>query len=147
MRGRGLNFEEIRHYLPGDDIRNIDWKVTARMRKPHSRVYTEERDRPGLLVVDQRINMFFGSQKAMKSVTAAEAAALGAWRMLGVGDRVGATVFNDQQIDEIRPHRSSKTVIRILENIVRQNHELSADNGRVSNPGQLNVVLERVCRL
>jgi uncharacterized protein (DUF58 family) len=147
MRGRGLNFEEIRHYLPGDDIRNIDWKVTARMRKPHSRVYTEERDRPALLVVDQRLNMFFGSQRAMKSVTAAEAAALGAWRVVGVGDRVGAVVFNDTHIEEIRPHRSNSTVMRILESIVRQNQMLKADNIQGSNSGKLNEVLERVCRL
>lgn len=61
LRGRGLNFEEIRRYLPGDDIRNMDWRVTARTRQPHVRVYTEERDRPVLLVVDQRQSMFFGS--------------------------------------------------------------------------------------
>jgi len=54
LRGRGLNFEELRRYFPGDDIRTIDWHVTARTRRPHVRVYTEERDRPLLLVVDQR---------------------------------------------------------------------------------------------
>ncbi len=78
LRGRGLNFEEIRGYLPGDDIRSMDWKVTARTRKPHIRVYTEERDRTVWLLVDQRISMFFGSRVSMKSVTAAEAAALAA---------------------------------------------------------------------
>jgi uncharacterized protein (DUF58 family) len=86
VRGRGLNFEEIRAYYPGDDIRTIDWKVTARTQKPHTRVFTEERERPALLVVDQRIDMFFGSQVNMKSVTAAEAAALGAWRILDQGE-------------------------------------------------------------
>ncbi len=147
LRGRGLNFEEIRDYLPGDDIRNIDWKVTARMRKPHSRVYTEERDRPALLIVDQRMSMFFGSQRAMKSVTAAEAAALGAWRVVGVGDRVGAIVFNDTETNEIRPHRSNKTVMRILETIVRHNNALNVENETPSRPKRLNEVLERVCRV
>jgi uncharacterized protein (DUF58 family) len=90
MRGRGLNFEEIRDYRPGDDVREIDWKVTARLQKPHVRVFNEERDRQALLVVDQRLSMFFGSRRAMKSVTAAETAAIGAWRVLGVGDRIGA---------------------------------------------------------
>ena len=71
LRGRGLNFEEIRGYLPGDDVRPMDWKVTARMREPHVRVYTEERDRPVLFLVDQRASMFFGSRRAMKSVAAA----------------------------------------------------------------------------
>ena len=89
LRGRGLNFE-IRRYQMGDDIRQIDWKVTARTRKTHSRVFTEERERTTLLLVDQRITMFFGSVKNMKSVTAAEAAALAAWRVLAQKDRVGA---------------------------------------------------------
>ncbi|UGX98167.1 DUF58 domain-containing protein [Bradyrhizobium barranii subsp. barranii] len=62
MRGRGLNFEEIRDYRPGDDVRSIDWKVTARLRKPHIRVFNEERDRQTILVVDQRLSMFFGSR-------------------------------------------------------------------------------------
>ncbi len=147
LRGRGLNFEEIRNYLPGDDIRNIDWKVTARMREPHTRVYTEERDRPVLLVVDQRLNMFFGSQRAMKSVTAAETAALGAWRVVGVGDRVGAIVFNDAETVEVRPHRSTRTVMRILSVIVAQNGALRSDSSEVSRPERLNEVLERACRL
>jgi uncharacterized protein (DUF58 family) len=97
LRGRGLNFEEIRAYQAGDDIRMIDWKVTARTREAHSRVFTEERDRPGLLLVDQRVNMFFGTRVYMKSVTAAEVAALSAWRLLKATDRVGALVFNDTQ--------------------------------------------------
>ncbi len=147
LRGRGLNFEEIRQYLPGDDIRSIDWKVTARMRTPHTRVYTEERDRPTLLVVDQRINMFFGSKRAMKSVTAAEVAALGAWRVLGVGDRVGAVVFNDTQIEEFRPHRSNRAVMRILEAVVRQNRMLRSDSDIIPQSGKLNEVLERICRI
>jgi uncharacterized protein (DUF58 family) len=97
LRGRGLNFEELRRYLPGDDPRTLDWKVTARTRRPHVRVYTEERDRAVLLVVDQRMSMFFGTSDRMKSVTAAELAALGAWRALDVGDRVGLVGFNDDK--------------------------------------------------
>jgi uncharacterized protein (DUF58 family) len=147
VRGRGLNFEEIRAYHPGDDIRTIDWKVTARTRKPHTRVFTEERERPALLVVDQRIDMFFGSRVNMKSVTAAEAAALGAWRILGQGDRVGALVFNDTQIVEIRPHRSRTNVMRILETVVEMNRALRADQAAPPAPGMLNRVLEAVGRL
>ena len=89
LRGRGLNFEELRGYLPGDDVRAIDWKVTARMGEPYVRVYTEERDRPALIVVDQRMSMFFGSRLNMKSVTAAEAATVAAFAILEQGDRVG----------------------------------------------------------
>src|SRR5690606_25655237 len=112
LRGRGLNFDEIRHYLPGDDIRQIDWKVTARTREPHSRIYTEERERPALMVVDQRLSMFFGSRRQLKSVTAAEAAALVAWRTIAVKDRVGMVLFDDAECVTIRPQRSASGVMR-----------------------------------
>jgi uncharacterized protein (DUF58 family) len=87
LRGRGPSFEALRRYQPGDDIRTMDWRVTARLRSPHVRVYTEEKDRAVLLVVDQRINMFFGTRERMKSVTAAELAALGGW----LGPAAGTT--------------------------------------------------------
>jgi len=146
-RGRGLNFEEIRAYRAGDDIRMIDWKVTARTREAHSRVFTEERDRPGLLLVDQRVNMFFGTRVYMKSVTAAEAAALSAWRLLKATDRVGALVFNDTQVTHIRPHRSQATVMRILEAIVAMNGSLQADLDTPPNSAMLNRVLESAAQL
>ena len=76
LRGRGLNFEELRHYRAGDDIRTLDWKVTHRTGKPHVRVYTEERERCVIMLVDQRRSMFFGTRAKMKSVVAAELAAI-----------------------------------------------------------------------
>lgn len=147
LRGRGLNFEEIRRYQAGDDIRSIDWKVTARTRKTHSRVYTEERERTTLLLVDQRITMFFGSVQRMKSVTAAEAAALAAWRVLEQQDRVGALVFNDSDIVEVRPQRSQSAVMRILHAIVLQNRALSVASGIESNLGMFNEALRHCDRL
>jgi uncharacterized protein (DUF58 family) len=147
LRGRGLNFEELRRYLPGDDIRNMDWKVTARTRKPHVRVYTEERDRPALLVVDQRLSMFFGSTRAMKSVAAAEATALAAWRVFHAGDRVGAIVFDDHDIVEIAPHRSRSRVMQILQAVVEKNHSLQANADLTPNPAMLNHALERALRM
>jgi uncharacterized protein (DUF58 family) len=143
LRGRGLNFEELRRYHPGDDIRTMDWKVTARTRTPHVRVYTEEKDRAVLLLVDQRQNMFFGSRDRLKSVTAAELAALAAWRALGVGDRIGAIIFNDTEMTEIRARRSRENVMQILGEVVRQNHVLTADSTVPANPGQLNNALEK----
>lgn len=144
IRGRGLAFEELRQYLPGDDVRTIDWRVTARSGKPFVRVYTEEKDRPVVLVVDQRINMFFGSRRAMKSVTAAEAAALSAWRALDQGDRVGGFVFNDTAIDEIRPDRSRAAVMRLLQAVSQRNSELCAETPTQRNPAQLDSVLDKV---
>jgi uncharacterized protein (DUF58 family) len=146
MRGRGLNFEEIRDYRPGDDVRSIDWKVTARLQKPHVRVFNEERDRQALLVVDQRLSMFFGSRLAMKSVTAAHAAAIAAWRVLGVGDRVGAIVFNDREIVEAKARRSRATVLQILSAVVAQNQALGVGRGLVTAPIMLNTALEHAER-
>ena len=124
LRGRGLDFEEVRNYVPGDDIRNIDWKVTARTQKTHSRVYSEEKEKPTLIVVDQSKSMFFGSQKRTKSVVAAELAALTAFKVLKDGDRVGGIVFADNGIDIIYPKRDRKNILRFLEKIVMRNREL-----------------------
>jgi len=127
LRGRGLNFEELRHYRPGDDIRTMDWKVTNRTGRPHVRTYTEERERTVVLMVDQRQGMFFGSKERMKSVVAAQSAALSAWRVLGAGDRVGAVVFNDERISQVRPHRSERNVLQICHQVCAMNHSLHAE--------------------
>jgi len=147
VRGRGLDFEELRNYVAGDDVRSIDWRVTARMQKPYVRVYSEERDRPTMLVVDQRINMFFGSRRSMKSVVAAEVAALAAWRVFSQGDRVGAFVFNDSTTEPVRIHRSRATVLRMLERISYQNKLLRSDLLTPAQPGKLNQVLDQVARI
>lgn len=147
LRGRGLNFEEMRDYLPGDDIRSIDWKATARTGSPHVRVFTEERDRPALLVVDQRMSMFFGSRLNMKSTTAAEAAAIAAFRILDAGDRVGGIVFDDEQQQEFPPRRQARTVYRLLESIAEMNAELHADRHVDPKPGSLNRVLKSIARI
>ena len=147
LRGRGLNFEELRRYLTGDDVRNIDWKVTARTRTPHVRVYSEEKDRKVLLVVDQRISMFFGTREKFKSVTAAEAAAIAAWRAIAVGDRVGALVFNDEEILETPPGASSSTVLSILGDIVKLNHSLNSNISTPPNDEMMNRCLESAARL
>ena len=124
LRGRGLDFEEVRNYVAGDDIRNIDWKVTARTQKTHSRVFSEEKEKPTLIVVDQSKSMFFGSQKVTKSVVAAKLAALAAFRVLKEGDRVGGVVFADNGIDIVYPKRDRRNILRFLEKIVQRNQEL-----------------------
>jgi len=147
LRGRGLNFEELRNYLPGDDTRNIDWKVTARTREPYIRVYTEEKDRTVWLLVDQRISMFFGSRWKMKSVVAAEAAAVAAWRVLSQGDRVGAVIFDDSDLQVVPPHRSEERVAQILKQVIEKNHALNAKSDIEPGPGMLNRALQRVAAL
>ncbi|MEL6204763.1 MAG: DUF58 domain-containing protein [Pseudomonadota bacterium] len=146
LRGRGLNFEEMRDYLPGDDVRAMDWKVTARTGTPHVRVMTEERDRPALIVVDQRMTMFFGTQHAMKSVTAAEAAALAAFSILDQGDRVGGIVFGDERTAEIRPKRNRASLHRFLSVLAEANGALRSDAPLVA-PLPFSRVLRSVLRI
>lgn len=147
LRGRGLDFEELRHYRPGDDIRNMDWRVTNRTGKPHVRVYTEERDRPVILVVDQRLSMFFGSQHKMKSVIAAELAALSAWRVLRQGDRVGAIIFNDQEILQLRPSRNERSLMTLLSRLTTMNQNLNVNTTAESCAGQLPIALQHAERM
>ena len=89
FRGRGMEYSESRIYLPGDDIRSIDWRVTARTGRTHTKLFHEERDRPILFVVDLGGHMRFGTRQAFKSVVVAEAASLLAWTAAQGGDRVG----------------------------------------------------------
>ena len=91
--------------------------------------------------------MFFGSQRAMKSVAAAETAAIVAWRILNVGDRIGGVVFNDTDIAETRPQRSRRIVLRLLNNLVVQNQALGIGRGIMRSPAMLNQALDRIRRL
>jgi uncharacterized protein (DUF58 family) len=124
FRGRGIDFEEVRSYQPGDDIRTIDWRVTARTGSAHTKMFREERERPVLIVVDQRSSMFFGSSHCFKSVLAGHLAGLLAWSALQGGDRVGGLVFNDEGNQEIRPRRSRKTGLALLSQVAAYNSAL-----------------------
>jgi uncharacterized protein (DUF58 family) len=146
VRGRGLDFEELRQYQPGDDVRTIDWAVTARMPQAFVRIYTEEKDRPVTVVVDQRINMFFGTRLAMKSVTAAEAAALCAWRAQSDGDRVAGVVFDDSTVYEHRLDRNRGALLRLLGRIATCNNAMRADAPIERKPEQLDAALELAAR-
>ncbi|MBV4545979.1 DUF58 domain-containing protein [Pseudomonas triticicola] len=143
LRGRGLNFDELRRYQPGDDLRHLDWRASLRTGKPVVRTFTEERDRPALIVVDQRMSMFFGSQRSFKSAVAAELAALAAWMVFHAGDRVGGLVFNDQRIDSIAPLRSRKRVEALLSRVVQQNRALNAGNPDAEDEDQMDKALQR----
>ncbi|MCT4590307.1 MAG: DUF58 domain-containing protein [Carboxylicivirga sp.] len=144
MRGRGLDFEEVRHYVPGDDIRNIDWKVTARTRKPHTKVFNEEKERPALVVVDQTSFLRFGSAQYLKSVMAAEAAALAAFRTTKKGDRCGGLVFSDDNIEWFPPKRSRNAILQLLKAVSQNNQELLHKKALKSNVGQFHLALKRI---
>lgn len=124
VRGRGIEFEEVRAYEAGDDIRNIDWRVTARTGSAHTKLFREERERPVYILVDQRSTMFFGSRQTLKSVQAVHAGALLAWATLDGGDRIGGLVLGDHEHHEVRPRRSRHAVLALLRLCHEFNHRL-----------------------
>jgi uncharacterized protein (DUF58 family) len=144
MRGRGLDFEEVRNYVPGDDIRNIDWKVTARTKRTHTKVFNEEKERPALVVVDQSSYMLFGSEHYLKSDIAAKAAALAAFRTVKKGDRCGGVVFNDEHIECFTPRRSRAAILQLLNAVCKQNNELTQKKKVTNNTLQLEKTLKRL---
>lgn len=117
QRGRGMAFAEVRLYQPGDDIRSIDWRVTARRQAPHTKLYEEERERPILLLCDLGPTLFFASAGAFKQVRCAQLAAILAWLALSAGDQVGGIVFNGESLNVQRPARRKKSVLRLLDTL------------------------------
>ncbi|MGR7122136.1 DUF58 domain-containing protein [Klebsiella aerogenes] len=113
QQGRGLNFDSLRRYQPGDDVRLIDWQASARLRSPWIRLYNEERERPVFLLVDQRLDMYFATRGQTKSVVAAKTAALLAWRSFHDGDRIGSLTFNDTTM-ALQKCRSPRTTLNAL---------------------------------
>lgn len=146
LRGRGLDFDELRHYAEGDDTRTIDWAATARLGTPYVRVYREERDRSVLLLVDQRVSMFFGSRRATKSVVAAEVAALAAFRVASLGDRLGGIVYSEQGLTVIEPQARQAGVRRLLAALVQHNNALDANVPHASGTALYNEALRRAAR-
>ncbi|HAG77182.1 MAG TPA: DUF58 domain-containing protein, partial [Pseudomonas sp.] len=154
LRGRGVDFDQVRIYQPGDDVRTIDWRVTARTQEPHTKLFHEERERPIYIVVEQSPRLFFGSCRLFKSVLAAQAASLIGWAALSHNDRVGGLVFGDER-QEIKPRRSKQSLLQLLDRVTRANNRLQPDNPidpdafsmalrrarEVLRPGSLSVIL------
>lgn len=141
LRGRGLDFAELRRYVAGDDLRRLDLRASLRYGKPFVRAYTEERDRPVMIVVDQRMSMYFGSVRAFKCAVAARLAAISAWIAYRGGDRVGGLVFDDGGVRAFRPLRSRDRVRALLAEVARANAGLSAGEPDVAAAEGLNTAL------
>jgi uncharacterized protein (DUF58 family) len=151
-KGRGVEFDESRPYQPGDDLRTIDWRVTARTGKPHTKVFREERNRPVFVWLDVRRPMLFATRGAYKGVRAAEMAALIAWSAVANGDRLGGLVFTESEHHELRPALGLRAVLRLFREIaadaiwsaeaLARAAETAADHAllrltRVARPGSL----------
>ena len=120
FKGRGMEFDEARLYQPGDDIRSIDWRVTARTGKTHTKIFREERERPVFISVDNRPTMHFATRGVFKSVQAAKIAALLAWTAQHKGDRIGGQIFTDSQCKEVKPQNGKHAVLAFFNALIKQ---------------------------
>jgi uncharacterized protein (DUF58 family) len=118
FRGRGVDFLESRNYQPGDDIRNMDWRVTARTGRPHTKVFQEERERPVLIVLDASPSLYFGTRRVLKSVAAGQLAAAVAWSAVRRGDRIGGFLFAPGRHRELRPAGGRRGAMRMIQGLV-----------------------------
>lgn len=124
FKGRGIEFEEVRPYQFGDDVRDIDWRVTARKNQPYTKLYMEEKDREVYVWLDLSAQMYFGTKHELKSVTAAKAAALIGWLSLSYKDRFGMALYTGSQTYIFEPQRQQEYFLSILkktENVAREN--------------------------
>ncbi len=143
-KGRGMEFDEVRHYNPGDDIRTIDWRVTARTGKTHTKLFREEKERPIFVLVDLSDNMYFGSRLLFKSVQAAHLAALIAWNAKSRGDKVGGLVFNQNQHRELKPKSRQHGVLQLL-HALTSIHQQGIDSLEQVTPNTNNEPLAEAC--
>ncbi|WP_293748177.1 DUF58 domain-containing protein [uncultured Paraglaciecola sp.] len=145
-KGRGMEFDEARHYQAGDDIRAIDWRVTARTGKTHTKLYREEKERPVFVLTDLSSSMQFGTQFLFKSVQAAHLSALIAWSARKRGDRIGGLVFNQHQHMECKPFTRQKAVLSLLNSMIKV-QQGSQDSGQNQEQITLGNACARLRRL
>lgn len=131
IKGRGMEFDETRLYQPGDDIRNIDWRVTARTNTTHTKLFREERERAIFISVDNRPSMNFATRGVFKSVQAAKLAALLAWVAQLHGDRVGGQIYTADYCHELKPHNGRHAVLRLLNALVHRDNKLKPTDTRL----------------
>ena len=145
FKGRGIEFDESRLYQPGDDLRTIDWRVTARTGEPHTKIFREERNRPIIAWVDLRREMMFATHGVYKAVIAAECAAIVAWSAIAHGDRLGGLVFSDTDHHELRPRLGRASALRLFQLITDSWHAPTAATPHAPAAGSLQR-LTRVAR-
>lgn len=117
FKGRGIEMEEIREYTFGDDVRDIDWRVTARKKSPYTKVYNEEKDREIYVLLDLSSSMFFGTKKELKSVTASKIAALLGWMAQENNDRFGAVIFDGKDTWQFKPKQDMTQLLAIFKKV------------------------------
>lgn len=139
LRGRGIDFDQVRVYLPGDDIRSIDWRVTARSQQAHTKIFHEEKERPVFLLVEQTKHLFLGTGNSLKSVITAQLASLLGWAALDNNDRIGGLVFNESEQRLVRPRLSKHSLLQFIGYLQKMNAQLTSEP---NNDKQANTLLQ-----
>jgi len=145
FKGRGMEFEEVREYQPGDDIRSIDWNVTARMNKPFIKLFSEERELTVMFLVDVSSSMSFGSHKMTKKELIAELCAVLSFTAIKNNDKVGVILFSDHIEKYIPPAKGKKHVLRVIRELLTIKDERSYVNSGTDLNGALEY-LQKVIR-
>ncbi|USD67162.1 DUF58 domain-containing protein [Vibrio sp. SCSIO 43136] len=143
--GRGMNFSEVRQYQAGDDVRSIDWRVTARTGKTHTKLFTEEREQPVFLYLDLSSSMRFGSTLLLKSVQTAHLAALIAWITTDSQDRIGALIDTGHHQIELKPTARAKGTLYLLEQLVQTHNQALLDDQQSQPFDRSLSTLQRLC--
>ncbi|MDP3559154.1 MAG: DUF58 domain-containing protein [Legionellaceae bacterium] len=144
LRGRGMDFSEVRHYQAGDDIRHMEWRVTARTGRAHVKLFEEERERPVVILTDFNPSMFFGTRGALKSVTAARVSALLAWLGMLQGDRIGGLHFSAQQHHEWMPRSRHLGIMPLLASLASYSQKLPASTPNTMTARPLSDAFKRL---
>ena len=144
LRGRGMDYEESRAYVYGDDVRTMDWRVMARTGEAHSKVFAEEKERACLIAVDLSASMFFGTRYAFKSWAAAQVAAHVGWLASFAGERIGGVIASPEYHGEVRPGKTRSGLLAVFHHLARA--------AQLQPPGQddsnrLNYLLDEVNRV
>ncbi|MDO6719501.1 DUF58 domain-containing protein [Psychrosphaera sp. 1_MG-2023] len=144
-KGRGMEFDEARHYQPGDDVRTIDWRVTARTGKTHTKIFREEKDRPIFVFCDLLPSMRFGSQLLFKSVQACHLSALVAWKAMQNGDKIGGLVLSENGLLESKPKSRQQAVLKWLDGLQKTHNLLPLDHKHAFDQTELETKFTEAC--
>ena len=148
IKGRGMEFAEVRHYQNGDDVRTIDWRVTARTGVAHTKLFVEERERPILLLIDLSHSLYFGSQLLLQSVQAAHLATILGWNAINNGDRLGALIASESTHLELKPRSRRQGILQLISGLIDvHQQQLNQINQLTQDPGHMFKACQRLQRI
>lgn len=148
IKGRGMEFAEVRHYQSGDDVRTIDWRVTARTGKAHTKLFVEERERPVIILVDLSASLYFGSSLMLQSVQAAHLAAALGWNAIEHGDKIGALISSETEHIELKPRSRQQGILSLISAMTKvHGNQIKQFASRTTDKNHLAEACQRLQRL